>query len=248
MDTQTVVGLLCGCIMTGAAAAADLVEIPIPNDAWGGGLVAVSNGGGTLAATLINDSAYIRAYVYRDGVWRSLPGIEQDRLIAGQSSDGLSVLYADGMHDRSIVLDRAGFVTRVEAGPGMRLAESALSPDGSTIFYSQHESSQLAAGSVYRWRNGVSAQIATLSDRYSTPPQFIVGGLDDTFVMNLDLRDDHYNVGGPRRAAVFDRGHLTEIGVLSSATFTRSDAVAMSADGSVILGNETSWDDAGGWT
>lgn len=220
----------------------------MPHDAWGGAPVAVSNGGGTLAATLINNKAYIRAYVHRDGDWRSMPGLEQHRFLVGLSSDGSSVLYADGMHHRSLVLDRAGFATRIEAGPGMRLADSALSPDGTTIFYSQHESSQLAAGSVHRWRNGVSTTLATLPDLYSTPAQFVVGALDDIFVMNLDLRDSSYNVGGPRRAVIFNRGNLTAIGVLSSAAYTRSNAVAMSGDGSLILGNETSWDDAGGWT
>lgn len=221
----------------------------MPDGVLGGSAVAVADVGGTLAATVITDKATIGAYTYSAGVWTALHGLYQNQLALGLSADGSSVLYADEMSGASaFVLSRSASTTRIESAPGMRVHSAALSSDNSTVFYSQSEQHTITSGTLHRWRDGVATTLATLPDRYSTPAQIVVGSLEETFVFNTDLRDDYYNVGGPRRAVIFDHGSLTEVPTLSSAAYTRSNAIAMSGDGSMIVGNETSWDEPGGWT
>lgn len=68
----------------------------------------------------------------------------------------------------------------------------------------------------------------------------LAGDRDDLFVINAGLAMDQNGVGGATRTLVYDAGHLTEISTLSNADIIHFGATAMTADGSVIVGMESS--------
>lgn len=119
---------------------------------------------------------------------------------------------------------------------------AALSSDGRTVLLGSGGGGAGGPLAIGRWRDGTISPVLTLPDRYIANSRMLAGGTGDVFVVSADIGVyDAY--GSPRRVVRVDGDGLQELGTLGSGSFVQSTATAMSADGSVIAGLESAWDE-----
>lgn len=214
-----------------------------------GGMHGLSADGSTLAVDMfINDSVAYDAYAWRGGAWGSLPRFDRFNNWQGISGDGRTTLSVSSDWGQN------GHLVRVENGVRDHIAvayeggglRGALTRDGRTVLYSRQPASFGIDGTVdlFRHRAGslTAESLGSLPDRFVNVYGIHAGARDDFLAIEAALSFDvpPGGVGGLTRAVIYDAGSLIELPTLTNADVVHFGVSAMTADGSVVVGTESS--------
>ncbi len=241
MRTSTIAIGLAALIGTACSGQITLIDL-LPGYTLGG-LHGISADGSTLAVDMMNyDLVAHDAYGMRDGAWFSLPRYNRFNNWQGISSDGRTTLSLSSRWglDPYLVRVENGERQTIISGAADRSVSGGLTRDGQTVFYSMHHDTGGPVG-LYRHRasGAFSESLGTLSDRFVGASVALAGSRDDFFILSARLDFNDLGVGGTR-TMVYDAGNLIEMPTLTAADIIHSNATAMTPDGSVIVGVESS--------
>lgn len=231
---------------TGSALAqAELIDL-LPGYTLGG-MYGISADGSTLAVDMfINDSVAYDAYAWRAGAWGSLPRFDRFNNWQGISGDGRTTLSVSSNwgEDGQLVRVENGVRDTVTYANGGRRVHGALSRDGRTVFYSLQPEAfandQFVELYRYRADTAPGALVATLPDRFIGVGGLVAGIRDDFFAIEAQIEQSDLGVGGLTRAVIYDAGNLIELPTLTNADVVHFGVSAMTADGSAVVGTESS--------
>tara|TARA_R110000782_G_scaffold210192_1_gene298288 strand:- start:8604 stop:9794 length:1191 start_codon:yes stop_codon:yes gene_type:complete len=245
MNTTPLIAAVLLAATGSASAQVELIDL-LPGYTLGG-MHGLSADGSTLAVDMfINDSVAYDAYAWRGGAWGSLPRYDRFNNWQGISGDGRTTLSvsSDWGQDGHLVRVENGVRDTVTFANGGRRIHGALTRDGQTVFYSlQPEifaSDQFVELYRYRADSFPGVLVATLSDRFVGGGGLVAGDRDDLFAIEAQIEQSALGVGGMTRAVIYDAGNLIELPTLTNADVVHFGVSAMTADGSVVVGTESS--------
>lgn len=247
---NTPAAVILAAVATTATAQLDIIEL-LPGYTLGW-LHGLSADGSTLGVQMYDrDADHYDAYAWRSGAWQALPRYDQFNIWQGISADGRTMLSESSQWggDSRLVLVTDGVRTDIRApfNSGRRTL-GALTRDGSTVFYSQHDDNTSddpgtdRPVELFRFRAGglMSQPLAALPVEYKFAQNLLAGSREDFFVINARASGDGGAGMHGDRTLIYDSGELIELPTLGDEPFTNSSATAMTPDGSVIYGYELS--------
>lgn len=213
----------------------------------------MSADGSTLMVDMyIQDSIGYDAYGWRGGAWESLPRHNEFNHWQGISADGRTTLSESsnwGSNSR-LVLVTDGVRKDIDYSHNTnRRTLGALTRDGGTVFYSKHDNgggndpNTARPVELFRYQTGdlLGRRIAALPDRYTMVHGLLAGSRDDFFVISARRNADENGVGGGERTLIYDAGELIDLPDLIDDETVYSRVSAMTADGSVIFGAQSTF-------
>lgn len=234
-------------VLVAGSASAQLELIDLLPGYTLGQMHGISADGSTLAVDLfINDAVAYDAYAWRGGAWGSLPRYDRFNNWQGISGDGRTTLSvsSDWGQDGHLVRVENGVRDTVTYPNGGRRVHGALTRDGQSVFYSLQPEVFASNQLVELYRYGANSSpgelVATLSDRFVGVHGLVAGDRDDLFAIEAQIDESDLGVGGMTRAVIYDAGSLVELPTLTNADVVHFGVSGMTADGSVVVGTESS--------
>ncbi len=232
-------------LLAGACSASGQVQfLPLPPGVQqpGPAPVRISADGSTVAFAHITGEPYEeRAYLF-DGQWSALPRVSILNWQMGLSADGgTSLMFHSNYFKWAVSVVGPGVAREIASTAGAYVA-GALTRDGGTAYIGIQEHLTDDQAFLARWDGAETRVLGPMPVVYGRIDSMLAGERDDLVVINADQRTLFYHTGGPGRTVVWRNGTFTELATLPDRPYVRSFAADMNADGSIIIGNQQSWD------
>ena len=191
--------------------------------------------GSAVAWDMFNADGYSNdAFLWTADGWHALPRFDNQNYVLGLSGNGRTTLtgsmnFSGG---NSLTLERDGQRTNVAYGQG-GLLMGALTRDGRTVFGGD-QTELYGHTTLWRWSNGERTDLGQLGPGTFAAVTFRAGDRDDLFAFDT-IRTEG------ARTTIYESGTIREIGIVSNLNdgqYVDQRSSGMTADGSVIIGNE----------
>lgn len=233
---RTTAALIVAAAATTACAQLTLIDLPTGYEFFWA--THVSADGRSVAFDLLRDDVTgMDGFVWSSGGWESVPGAGNWNSMLGLSGGGSARLVRSSTSGgQGVLMHTLGGVQSVVADiPTLRGA--ALSSDGLNVFYADEAESQPGRTEILHWNGGAVASLGVLPQVYASVERMLTTSTGSLILTAHHPRQNGFSTSG--RTLILNDGAYTEVGLVVSGTNVRSEAVATSADGSIIVGMQT---------